>query len=274
VALQKIDIDGLPITVCVTNDVERILAEAVAGSTGPLRLATVNLNFLRLSNEDGALREILRQSHHNFADGWPLLRMASLQGQPLPERVTGSDLTLRICEWAAKRGWRLGFVGGSDATRDILAEVIPSRFGDVLAGHWTPDYRLRTVHDPDLAREIAAAGAQIVLVALGCPRQEQWVWHNLEASGARAAMGVGGSLDFIAGVQRRAPSAVRSLGLEWLHRALGQPRRLGGRYARDFAYFLELFARTAARARASSGRRSGGSVAQDDGGGHAGGSDR
>jgi N-acetylglucosaminyldiphosphoundecaprenol N-acetyl-beta-D-mannosaminyltransferase len=247
--LQKIEIDGLPITVCTLRDVEHILDEAVAGAAGPLRLATVNLDFLRLSSEDPELRDILRRSHHNFADGWPLLQMAALLGRPLPERVTGSDLTPMICEWAGRRGWKLAFVGGSERTRDALARLIPSRYGDVVAGHWTPDYRQGEVRDPDLAREIAATGAQIVLVALGCPRQERWVWHNLEATGARAAMGVGGSLDFMAGMQHRAPRAVRALGLEWLYRAASQPRRLGGRYALDFVYYLRLVARTMGRAR-------------------------
>lgn len=247
--LRRIEIDGLPITACTVRDVERILAEAVAGATGPLRLATVNLDFLRLASRDAELRDILRRSHHNFADGWPLLQMASLQGSPLPERVTGSDLVPRICEWAGRRGWRLALVGGSARTRDVLADLIPARYGDVLAGHWVPDYRHGELRDPDLAREIAATGAQIVLVALGCPRQERWIWLNLDATGARAAMGVGGSLDFMAGVQRRAPRVMRAVGLEWLHRALSQPRRLGPRYALDFLYYVGLAARTAATAR-------------------------
>jgi N-acetylglucosaminyldiphosphoundecaprenol N-acetyl-beta-D-mannosaminyltransferase len=247
--LERIEIDGLPITACAMSDVERILGEAVAGATGPLRLATVNLDFLRLASRDPGLRDILRQSHHNFADGWPLLQMASLHGRPLPERVTGSDLAPRICEWAGRRGWKLALVGGSARTRDVLAELIPARYGDVLAGHWVPDYRGTELRDPDLAREIAATGAEVVLVALGCPRQERWIWLNLDATGARAAMGVGGSLDFMAGVQQRAPRAVRALGLEWLYRALSQPRRLGPRYALDFVYYLMLLARTAAAAR-------------------------
>jgi exopolysaccharide biosynthesis WecB/TagA/CpsF family protein len=247
--LRRIEIDGLPITACTVGDVELILDEAVSGATGPLRLATVNLDFLRLASRDPGLHEILRRSHHNFADGWPLLQMAALQRRPLPERVTGADLTPRICEWASRRGWRLALVGGSERTRDVLAGLIPARYGGVLAGHWVPDYRDRELLDPELSREIAASGAQILLVALGCPRQERWIWHNLDSTGARAAMGVGGSLDFMAGVQRRAPRAVRAVGLEWLHRALSQPRRLGPRYALDLVYYLGLVARTAAAAR-------------------------
>ena len=246
--VPTVEIDGLPISLCTMNDVEGILDEAVRGEVGPLRLATVNLDFLRLASRDVELKRILKGSHHNFADGWPLLQMASLLGRPLPERVTGSDLTPRICEWAARNGWRLAFVGSTDQTKKVLAELMRSRYGDVLVGHWTPDYRHRSIDDPALCSELREAGAQIVLVALGCPRQEQWVWANLEASGARVAMGVGGSLDFMAGVQRRAPVVFRAVRMEWLYRALSQPRRLGFRYLLDLDYYQKLLRRTVRQA--------------------------
>jgi N-acetylglucosaminyldiphosphoundecaprenol N-acetyl-beta-D-mannosaminyltransferase len=243
-AFPRVEIDGLPITACSVNDVETILDDAVEGRTGPLRLATVNLNFLRLANENAELKEILLRSDFNFADGWPLLQMASIKGRELPERVTGSDLTPLICRWAAHHGWKLAFVGASERTRDILTRLIPARYGDIVVGHWTPEYRGRSLRDPELAAAIEREGAHIVLVALGCPRQEQWVWYNLNATGARAAMGIGGSLDFMAGVQHRAPRMLQALRMEWLYRAVGNPRRLGKRYAKDFLYYGRVLSRT------------------------------
>lgn len=237
---ERVIVDGIPITRCRTDDVRLILENALAGGGEPRRLGTVNLDFLRLSRLDPELAEALRTGAHNFADGWPVLALSALSGQPLPERVTGADLTPRICRWAEGRGWRVGFVGGSETTRRVLSTLVPERYGPILAGHWTPDYRGRPVRDPELCSAIRSTGAQVLLVALGCPRQELWLRDNLADSGARVGMGVGGSLDFMAGVQRRAPPVVRALGAEWLFRAASDPRRLARRYWEDLLYLRRL----------------------------------
>ncbi len=236
----KVVVDGIPITRCRTDDVRTILERALSGEGRPRRLATVNLDFLRLASETPELAEALRAGDHNFADGWPLLTLASLRGDELPERVTGSDLTPRVFEWASELGFRVGLVGASEETRRALEPVLRARYGSAVAGHWTPDYRGRPLRDPELCRAIREAGAGVLLVALGCPRQEVWIRDNLDETGARAAMGVGGSLDFLAGTQRRAPRLVQRLRAEWLYRALSDPRRLAGRYARDLLYFDRL----------------------------------
>lgn len=234
-----VDVAGVPITGCRLPDVEQIVADAVAERTGPLHLATVNLDFLRIASEDAELTRVLSECDHCFADGWPVLYLAARSGSPLPERVTGADLTPELCAWAGRHGWRLGFVGASPRTRAELARMVPARFGPILAGHWIPDYRGRSLRDPELCKEIRDARVDVLLVALGCPKQELWIRDNLEESGVRVAMGVGASLDFLAGVKARAHPALRALRLEWLHRLASEPGRLGARYARDFFFLLE-----------------------------------
>ena len=233
-------VDGLPITHCRTAEVESICAAAIGGTTAPARIATVNLDFLRLAAHDQVLRRCLEGCTHLFADGWPVLALARLAGHALPERVTGSDLTPLILDWAARHGWRIALVGGRPGAAAAVSAAHPA----VVCGHFEPDYRGgRSLRDADLAARIRGAGADIVLVALGGAKQELWIEANLEASGARVAMGVGASLDFMAGQVRRAPRLWRHLHAEFIWRALQEPGRLGPRYLLDAAYLATALPR-------------------------------
>ena len=80
------------------------------------------------------------------------------------------------------------------------------------------------------ADRIRAAHPDLVLVALGCPKQELWIHHHAARLGPAVALGIGASLDFVAGVVRRAPRWVSRLGLEWFYRLVHEPRRLWRRY--------------------------------------------
>jgi N-acetylglucosaminyldiphosphoundecaprenol N-acetyl-beta-D-mannosaminyltransferase len=246
--LPRVDICGQRISVCRMADVEGLIDGAVRRGPKPLALATLNLDFLRLADGSPELAATLAAFDHRFADGWPLLELARLAGTVLPERVTGSDLTPMICGWARDRGWKLGFVGGGEATRAALATRMSECFSGVLVGHWTPTYAAgASLRDAPLAREIRASGADVLLVALGCPKQEYWIRENLADSGARAAMGVGASLDFLAGTVRRAPRLWQRLRLEFLYRLIQEPRRLSRRYWLDFWFYRRARRQTVAR---------------------------
>lgn len=233
----RVDVRDLPITVCTTDDVRDIMATAIT-TREPCRIATVNLDFLRLADERRDVRQALLDCEHRFADGWPILELARLAGTTLPERVTGADLTPRILGWARAAGWKVGLVGGLPATRTALEQS--GCWRDVVVGHWLPSYQGTAVADAELAQAIRISGADILLVALGCPKQELWIHTNLPASGAVVAMGVGGSLEFLAGITRRAPRLIQALRLEFAFRMLLEPRRLGWRYMQDYLFWRRI----------------------------------
>jgi N-acetylglucosaminyldiphosphoundecaprenol N-acetyl-beta-D-mannosaminyltransferase len=230
---------GLPIAVCRQDDLRPVIAAAIAGSIPPLSIATINLNFLRQADSDPTVHATLSACSLRVADGWPVMTLARLSGTPLPERVTGASLVPAVLTWARYAGWRVALVGGLMETREALAQA--GTWNDVLCGHWLPTYRAgETVNDPALCCELRAAGADLILVALGCPKQERWLLANLAGSGARAGIGIGGSLEFLAGVRSRAPRWVQRIHLEFAYRFLQEPRRLGSRYLGDAAYWLRL----------------------------------
>ena len=142
----------------------------------------------------------------------------------LPERVTGSDGVPLIAERAAAEGWRLFFLGAApgvaaEAARRLIARHPALQIVGVESGSPAPG------EEDALITQINASGADILFVAYGAPNQDKWIARNLARLRPRVAMGVGGSLDFIAGVTQRAPPWMRRLGIEWLHRLLSQPWR-------------------------------------------------
>jgi N-acetylglucosaminyldiphosphoundecaprenol N-acetyl-beta-D-mannosaminyltransferase len=211
-------------------------------------IATVNVNLLCLAHRDAEFREVLGRAEVRSADGMPIVWMSRLRGTPLPARVTGADLVLPLARRGAERGWRIFLCGGAAGVAERTADELRRRAPGVqVVGTACPDFPTpESLVDPaanaPLLEAIRAAAPDILLVAFGAPKQERWIDHH-RRSGALAvpvAIGVGGSLDFLVGQQHRAPGWMRRTGLEWLHRALTQPGRLGPRYARDALTFARL----------------------------------
>lgn len=166
-----------------------------------------------------------------LADGMPIAwRGQLLTAEPWP-RVTGADLLPKILEYAAGDGCRVGFLGGAPDTHRRLAERLSSDFPQLaVSGMWAPDAGQLSSDSAVLAADIRAAGTDILVVSLGKPRQEQWVDRYGTLCGAKVFLPFGGSIDFMAGVKRRAPGWMQRLGLEWFYRLTREPRRLFRRY--------------------------------------------
>ena len=125
VSFPQVDVRGLPITVCKTVEVRGIITTAIEARQ-LCRVATVNLDFLRLADERPEVQQALLDCEHRFADGWPILELARLAGTMLPERVTGADLTPRILSWAREAGWKVGHQPRTKASSSSNAAVAPS----------------------------------------------------------------------------------------------------------------------------------------------------
>lgn len=212
-------------------------------------IATANVQHVCLAERQPEFRQILEGADAVTADGMPIVWIARLLGLPLEERVTGSDLLMPLAERASRSGWRLFLAGGSPGVPEKVADLWRHRFPAIkIAGtHSPPFLPFEELAASDANRRfiehVKAARPQILLLALGAPKQEYWIHRYLGEVQVPVAIGVGGSLDFLAGAQRRAPSWMRRCGLEWAHRALTSPGRLLPRYLRDFPVLLRLASR-------------------------------
>lgn len=206
-------------------------------------LAVVNAAKLVAASEDEALRRILQQATLVTADGMAVVWASRLLGQGLKERVTGIDVFERLVGEAAARGWSVYFLGARQQMVSRVVEVLQMRHGDLRVAGYRNGY-FTPAEEAEVIEEIRRCQADLLFVALGSPAQEKWIAANLEKTGARFAMGVGGSFDHICGKVRRAPRWMQRAGLEWLHRLWLEPRRLWRRYLVGNTRFIWLAIKT------------------------------
>ena len=134
---------------------------------------------------------------------------------------------------AAAAGWRVFLLGGAEGVGARAAQVLSARHrGLNIVGTLSPPlgFEKDPVHNGRVISAITAAGAQIVLVALGCPKQELWMAAQERSFRPAVALGIGATLDFIAGRVRRAPAWMSRSGLEWVYRLGQEPKRMAQRY--------------------------------------------
>jgi N-acetylglucosaminyldiphosphoundecaprenol N-acetyl-beta-D-mannosaminyltransferase len=158
-----------------------------------------------------------------------------LLGRPLKQRVTGVDLIPELAKLSAERGYRIFVLGSKEENARMATEILEARYpGALFVGRYSPEEKaLGDMDDEEILSRVHAARPDILLVAFGNPKQELWIDRNRERLGVRVAIGIGGSLDMIAGRVRRAPKFVQKMHLEWMFRLLQEPRRLLPRYALD-----------------------------------------
>lgn len=143
----------------------------------------------------------------------------------IPERVTGSDLTLALMEMAERKGWRVFLLGAGKGVAEEAAKNLQKKFPQLqIAG--THAGSPRAEEEKSIRTKILHARTDILFVAYGAPSQEKWLARNLRfLAGVKCAIGVGGTLDFLAGNRKRAPKILRKIGLEWLWRVCIEPTR-------------------------------------------------
>jgi N-acetylglucosaminyldiphosphoundecaprenol N-acetyl-beta-D-mannosaminyltransferase len=218
---------------CVTQAEALVAFEQLVQKREGGAVFTPNVDHVVLAEDHPHLRAAYSRVNLSLADGMPLLWAARLVGERLPERVSGSDFVPTVLSRAAELGWRVYFLGGAPGVaataRDKLCEKLP-RLRIVGVDAPTID-----VNDPPERREpivarIRAACPDVVIVALGAPKQE--IWIDIVRDGLRPAvfLGAGATLDFLSGAVPRAPRWISNAGLEWLFRLSKEPRRLWRRY--------------------------------------------
>jgi N-acetylglucosaminyldiphosphoundecaprenol N-acetyl-beta-D-mannosaminyltransferase len=214
---------------------------------GAERAHHVSLNAAKLvrARADDRLAEVLRTAELVNADGQSIVWASRLLGDPLPERVAGIDLMMRLLELAENEGLAVFFLGAAPEALEAALENLRTRY---------PRLRIVGQHhgyfdDAESARicaEVNEAHPAILFVGMSSPRKEYWVHENRDALGVPLMMGIGGGIDIVAGSVARAPKWMQRAGLEWAFRLLQEPGRLWRRYLFTNAQFLALLIRAIA----------------------------
>jgi N-acetylglucosaminyldiphosphoundecaprenol N-acetyl-beta-D-mannosaminyltransferase len=226
--IDRLDLQG------TLSEVERVIA-----SRGFTQHMAINAAKLVTMQDDPRLREIVGECGLVNADGQSIVWASRMLGDPLPERVAGIDLMHALLELSERRGYRVFFLGARAEVLERALERIRQRHPrlDIVGardGYFSDD------EDLAVSTAIGATRPDIVFVAMSSPRKEYFLGKHGRALGASFVMGVGGAIDVVAGVTRRAPAPWQRLGLEWLFRLLQEPRRMFRRYAVTNARFAFL----------------------------------
>ncbi len=206
----------------VTWDEMLLCIEDFIAQGEPRQIVTVNPEFVMEARRDPQFRAIINNAALALPDGVGLLWAGRMLGQPLRERVTGSDGVPRIAQRAAAKGWRLFLLGAAAGVAQEAARKLEGRYtGLEVVGTFAGSPAAE--EEEHIVGLVRRAQPQVLFVAYGHPRQDKWIARNLERLGVPVCMGVGGAFDFITGRVPRAPLWMQRAGLEHFYRLLRQP---------------------------------------------------
>ncbi len=222
--MESIDVLGCRIDAIDRQGAVARVAELARGVPGSL-VVTVGVEMVMYARHDAAFRAIVNGAALNLCDTIGLLIASRVRRGPLRGRVTGVELTADLAARSAEqRDIRLYLLGGRGDTAARAGRVLQGRFpGAIVCG--ARDGFFAESESDAVAAAIAASGANTLYVGMGSPKQERWFARYGAATGCGVGLGVGGSLDVLAGNVARAPRVVQRLGLEWAYRLAREPRR-------------------------------------------------
>jgi N-acetylglucosaminyldiphosphoundecaprenol N-acetyl-beta-D-mannosaminyltransferase len=191
--------------------------------------------------DSAPFREIVNRADLVLPDGMPTVWAQRLLGHAGASRVPGPQLTEELLGRAAARGVPVGLYGGSEESLRTFVDTARARWpGLNVAIAIAPPFRALTEdEDRDYTRQIAESGARIVLVGIGCPKQERWMAEHVDRIPA-VMLGVGQAFDILGGLKDDAPRWMQAAGFGWLFRLIQEPRRLWRRYAVNNPRFVSL----------------------------------
>jgi N-acetylglucosaminyldiphosphoundecaprenol N-acetyl-beta-D-mannosaminyltransferase len=212
----------------------------IAERRGSRCVAFCNVHMLMEAYNNRYFRRALASADLVVPDGMPLIWLGRRHGFQLHRRVYGPDLFFEFCQATAETGYRHFLFGGHDGVPETVAATLARRCpGIQIAGTYSPPFgeSSETKQHETIAR-INSSGADVLWVALGCPKQELWMYENRSLLNVPIIAGVGQAFDLFAGRVRQAPRWARDHGLEWAFRLISNPRRLWRRYLIHNAHFL------------------------------------
>ena len=209
-------------------------------------VVTPNVDHIIQLERGGELVEVYKNADLILTDGKPLIWISKWYGTPIKEKISGSDLFPRLCHLASKRGYKLFFLGAAEGVAAKAAENLKEKYeGLQVVGTYSPPFGFEKdeVEMKKIINMIKDVEPHILIVGLGCPKQELFIFHNKDELNVPISLGLGASLDFEAGNIKRAPKWMADHGFEWVYRIFQDPKRLAKRYLKDDIKIFKLAAK-------------------------------
>jgi N-acetylglucosaminyldiphosphoundecaprenol N-acetyl-beta-D-mannosaminyltransferase len=214
------------------NILEYILERLKTGQK--FYIVTPNPEIIVYANRHENFKKILNNAEISLPDGTGLFLASILMGKPFRQRIPGVNFVEEICKSTVRKPISIGFLGGRAGVAQKAAECLLKKYPELNIVYISDEWRgmvngkwqmANGNKKPYAISNKPLAEIDILFVAFGHPKQEEWIYNNLDKIPVKAAMGVGGAFDFISGEVKRAPFIIRAIGFEWLYRLVCEPWR-------------------------------------------------
>ncbi|MBW4508944.1 MAG: WecB/TagA/CpsF family glycosyltransferase [Scytonematopsis contorta HA4267-MV1] len=207
-------------------------------------IANHNLHSLYLYHNDPKMRAFYAKAEYTHIDSMPLVFIGKLLGFPLKreERVTYADWVWPLMAEAARKGWRIFYLGSKPGVAEQGATILRQKYPglQIACAH---GYIKNNQENLDILNAINAYEPHILMVGMGMPRQEHWILDNLEQIQTNSILTSGACIDYVAGAVPTPPRWMGRVGLEWSYRLFSEPGRLWRRYLIEPWFLATLFLR-------------------------------
>ncbi len=235
--IKRVNILGCPFDAISFSGTLQAIRTAILNGER-LQIVPGSIDFVMKARRDPVFATELWRADLVVADGVPIVWAASLLGNALEGRVSGTELVWSCAQLSSEMGCSVAMIGATPDVLCLAAVAMQRQFPGALLHPIPTPFPLGRKNNQAVVEQIRAVKAVIVLAALGAPKQERWLQANLDLCGAKVGIGIGSAFDIICGDQPRAPQWMQRMGMEWFQRMLLEPRRLGRRYLIEDLPFL------------------------------------
>lgn len=210
------------------DHIERCIAERKIS-----HVVTPNVDQIVRIEKDSYFKEICEHAELLLADGHPLIWIAKWYGTPIREKISGSDLVPALCEVAADKGYSIFLLGAAPGVAQKAAGKLQQRLPSLkIVGTYSPPQGFENdeAEKSRINQMLLESHADMLFVGMGVPKQDIFIYENMDKYQIPMSFSIGGTIDFIAGEQRRAPKWMSDHGMEWLYRFFQDPKRMFKRY--------------------------------------------
>lgn len=220
------------------NEIDKLIQKKICSY-----VVTPNVDHIVRLEKDEELQKVYKNASLILTDGKPLIWISKWYKTPIKEKISGSDLFPRVCQLAANKNYTMYLLGAAEGVADAAARNLMKKYpGLNIVGTYSPPFGFEKNEQEmnKIKAQIQDVHPDILIVGLGCPKQEKFMYYHCKELGVPISFGLGASIDFEAGNIKRAPKWMSNHGLEWLYRFSKEPKRLFKRYFVDDIKIIQV----------------------------------
>lgn len=237
IKFMNTDIDNLTMAETL-NEIDKLIQKKNCSY-----VVTPNVDHIVRLEKDVELQKVYKNASLILTDGKPLIWISKWYKTPIKEKISGSDLFPKVCELAANKNYTMYLLGAAEGVADTAAKNLMKKYpGLNVVGTYSPPFGFEKYEQEmnKIKTQIQEVHPDILIVGLGCPKQEKFMYYHCKELGVPISFGLGASIDFEAGNIKRAPKWMSNNGLEWLYRFSKEPKRLFKRYFVDDLKIIQV----------------------------------